>query len=179
VYLIAVERTPNYFPPDALDEYNLRDVLEATQEELVQCLQKREQLEWRINKLHNDVVHLAALCRVDVEDPIRQLGLTDAVRWIFSRDKDKSLGIKQVVDALEKSWKDASTYKNLRANVNTVVRRLKKAGEIKLSTEIPMYPYPAPVPAGVLGMIDDDEEKYVWGGGLPPLPPELKEITKK
>jgi hypothetical protein len=166
-----MERRPSDFPLDALDEYNLRETLEATQEELIKLMKERELMDWRINKLQNDIVHLAALCRVEVEDPIRQLGLTDAVRWIFAKDRGKSLSVRQVVDELQKSWSDASTYKNLPANVHTVVRRLRKAGDIK-PAELPMYPAP-------LGKIGADEDKYIWGGGLPPLPPRLKEIIKK
>lgn len=168
-----MERTP--IPrgmADMLDDYKLRDILEATQEELVKLLQEREMMEWRINKLQNDIVHLAALCHVEVEDPIRQLGLTDAVRWIFSRDQKKSLSVKQVAEELNKSWSDAGTYKNLLANVHTVVRRLKKAGEIKCSSELPDYP------PGLGGFFEDDD-KYVWGGGLPPVPPPLRDMRKK
>jgi chromosome segregation ATPase len=159
-----MERIPQLLPPALLDEYKLRDTLEGAQEELLKLLREREQMEWRINKLQNDIVHLAALCRVEVEEPIRQLGLTDAVRWIFASDKNKAMDIKQVVDALQKSWNDAATYKNLQANVHTIFRRLKKSGDIKPAAEI----------AGLLGKIGDDGDKFVWGGGLPPLPPSLK-----
>jgi hypothetical protein len=170
-----MERTPSNFPLDVLDEYKLREILEATQEELVKLLKEREHMDWRINKLQNDIVHLAALCGVEVEDPIRQLGLTDAVRWIFAVNKDKSLSVRQVVNELEKSWTtEASTYKNLHANVHTIFRRLKKAEDIKPSPELSMYP-----PVTPPGQARDDEEKYIWGGGLPPLPPRLKEIVKK
>jgi hypothetical protein len=173
-----MERTPKLLNLPSIDEYNLQDALEAAQEELVKLLQEREQMEWRINKLQNDIVHLAALCRVEVEDPIRQLGLTDAVRWIFARDSGARLGtkrplsIKQVVEELQKSWSDAAAYKNLQANVHTVVRRLKKAGEIEPSSEVPAYPY-LPALGGIGGLVEE-EDKYVWGGGLPPMPPDLK-----
>jgi hypothetical protein len=167
-----MESRPQLIPLHLLDSYNLRDTLEAAQEELVKLLHEREQMEWRINKLQNDIVHLAALCSVEVEDPIRQLGLTDAIRWIFVRDTQRSLSVKQVVEDLQKSWNDASTYRNLHANVNTVFRRLEKAGEIKSS--VPDFPH---VPGGIPRV--GEEDKYVWGGGLPPIPPSLKEIPKK
>jgi hypothetical protein len=168
-----MERTPPLVPLAFLDDYNLREALEAAQEQLVNLLGERERMEWKINKLQNDIVHLAALCRVEVEEPIRQLGLTDAVRWIFASEKHKSLNIKQVVETLQQSWTDASTYKNLQANVNTIFRRLKKSGEITLVTEVPQYP-----PGRLSKIGDDDEDRYIWSGGLPPLPPYLK-LTRK
>jgi hypothetical protein len=169
-----MEKAPSPLPQAIFDEYKLRGTLEAAQDELISLLKERDLIEWRINKLQNDIVHLAALCRVEVEDPIRQLGLTDAVRWIFARERDKELTARQVLGALQTSWHDAPSYKNLHANVITVVRRLLKAGEIKPSSAaLPM------TPPGALGRIDDDEDAaYVWGGGLPPLPPNLKELLK-
>src|SRR5258707_2253657 len=101
-------------PMQPVDEYNLREVLEATQEELVKLTQDREGIDRRIIKLQSDVLHLAALCRVEVEDPIKQLGLTDAIRWIFSRD-EKPFSVQQIADVLEQSY-DVSGYKNLPAN---------------------------------------------------------------
>src|SRR5260370_41433892 len=101
-------------PPNR-DEYNLMDTLEAAQDELVKLLREHESIEWRINKLQNDIVHLAALCRVEIEDPIKQLGLTDAVRYILGREK-KPLTIQEIVEALSKSSYDVSGYKNISAN---------------------------------------------------------------
>lgn len=149
-------------PIPTRDEYNLRDTLEAAQEELVKLMQERQLVEWRINKLQSDIIHLAALCHVEVEDPIKQLGLTDAVRYIFGRE-GRPLSIDQIVDVLDKSYDDVAAYKNLPANVHTIVRRLVKAGEVKLSTELPMHP-----PAMQVG---DDKDKYVWCGGMPFPPP--------
>jgi hypothetical protein len=176
---MSMEKTPPYIPLSALDEYNLRETLEAAQEELVNLMKEREQTEWRISKLQTDIVHLAALCRVEVEDPIRQLGLTDAVRWIFATNRDKCLSVREVVIELQKSWAESSTYKNIHANVHTVFRRLRKAGDIKPCPEMPRLPS-LPYPEQTLSeKISDDEDKYTWGGGLPPLPPRLREISKK
>jgi len=151
-----------------IDEYKLLDVLEAAQEELVKLTQEREKIDWRINKLQNDIVHLAALCRVEVEDPIKQLGLTDAIRWIFARD-DNPLSTQQVADVLEQSY-DVSGYKNLSANVHTIVRRLVKAGDIKQVGYI----------SSGLRKIGEDREKYIWAGGLPPPPPRrLSDAPKR
>lgn len=158
-------------PLPRTDEYHLRETLEAAQVELVNLLKQKEEMEWRIHKLQTDIVHLAALCHVEVEDPIRQLGLTDAVRWVFA-NKGKPLTAKQVVEELGKSWTEAGSYKNITANVSTVIRRLKKADEIKLT--VPDEPGNALGWAGY-----DDGDKYVWSGGLPPLPLHLQKILRQ
>jgi hypothetical protein len=152
---------------EPLDEYKLSEVLEATQVELVKLTEERERIERRMNKLQNDIVHLAALCRVEVEDPIKQLGLTDAVRYIFSREA-RPLDKPEVVAILEQSY-DVSGYKNLLANVHTIVRRLIKSGEIKRFPEIPRTP----------GKIGEDKGKYVWSGrSLSPPPPSRLSAAK-
>lgn len=145
--------------PPFSDEYNLKAALEAAQDELVRLLRERESMEWRINKLQNDIVHLSALCRVEVEDPIKQLGLTDAVRFILGTKKTP-MTIPAIVEGLNKSTYDVSEYINLPANVHTIVRRLVKAKEVK----------------------DMGEKFFLWVGGIPPFPKPtswLKERMKK
>ncbi len=153
--------------PPSLENYDhLKIALEAAQEELVESIRERASIEWRINKLQNDIVHLAALCRVEVQDPIKELGLTDAVRWIFSKDDKRALAISEVVVALKESGYDVSEYKNLTANIHTIVKRLLKANEIK---DIPA----APPFSGT---------RFKWTGGLgpPPVPTSwLKELLEK
>ena len=111
-------------PTFGIDEYNLKAVLEAAQDELVKLIQDRQSLEWRINKLQNDIVHLSALCHVEVDDPVAQLGLTDAVRWIFAREK-KPLAVNEVVETLHRSYQDVSEYKNLAASVQPHIGLIK------------------------------------------------------
>jgi hypothetical protein len=168
--------------PPSIDEYNLKATLEAAQDELVKLLRDRESLEWRINKLQNDIVHLAALCHVEVEDPLTQLGLTDAVRWILASGK-RPLGVQQIVEQLHKSYSDASEYKNLPANVHTIVRRLVKANEVKPAVEPPQDYRPVkPRDAFSLVVKGTTGAKYVWAGGIPPLPPPpgwLRERAQK
>ncbi len=150
--------------PPGMDEYNLKATLEAAQDELVKLLRDRESMEWRINKLQNDIVHLSALCRVEVEDPIKQLGLTDAVRFILGMNK-KPMTIPQIVDELRKSSYDVSEYKNLPANIHTIVGRLIKANEVRPFAGQPPF-----------------NNVFIWIGGLPPMPPPagwLKERMKK
>jgi len=153
--------------PSSMDEYNLRETLEAAQEEAIKLIRERESIDYRIGKLQEDIVHLAALCRVEVEDPIRELGLTDAVRFTLAKEKGP-MSVKDIVEVLRRAYTDISEYKNLPANVQTIIRRLVKAKEVSVYLTPPSE-Y-APVSGNVLSRIPTAEE-YVWNGGLPPLPP--------
>jgi hypothetical protein len=147
-------------PPELLDEYNLTAVLEAAQDDLLKLTEQRESIDRRINKLQSNIVHLAALCGVEIEDPIKQLGLTDAIRYIFGR-AGMPLNRQQVIGKLNESY-DVSSYKNLPANVHTIVRRLVKSGEIK------------PPVQGSVGQVDG-QEQYIWSPEklLPPPPSRI------
>jgi hypothetical protein len=180
---IMSEEPNQVFVPPApeLDEYNLKGKLETAQDELVKLIQERQTLEWRINRLQNDIVHLAALCNVEVEDPLAQLGLTDAVRWILASEK-KPLAVNEIVEALRRSYPDVSEYKNLPANVHTVIRRLVKASAVR-PVDMPADAEPARLEGlGGFSMLPDAEPaklkglggprrpvgtKYVWAGGIP------------
>lgn len=147
-----------------LDEYSLKATLEAVQGELIKLLRERQSIDLRIYKLQNDAIHLAALCHIEVEDPVKQLGLTDAVRFILAREK-KPLTIPQIADALSKSSYDISEYKNVAANLHTIIGRLIKANEAKPMSAVAPY-----------------NRMFIWTGGLgplPPLPDWLKERMKK
>ena len=111
-----------------LDEESLKANLESAQDELVRLMRERDSIDERINKLQTDILHLAALCRVEVEDPVKQLGLTDAIRQISIRNR-RPRNVQQVIDELKNSNYDLSGYKNIAANVHTVIGRLIKSGE--------------------------------------------------
>jgi hypothetical protein len=155
--------------------------LESTQDELVQLIRERERIEWRINKLQKDIVHLAALCRIEIEDPISQLGLTDAVRWVIAENTYQRSGVlvgalspqapkspatlAQIIEVLKSEYPESSQYRNLTANVQTILKRLIKAKEVRLDEK----------------SLLDKNLLYVWCGGPPPLPPPpnwLKERLK-
>jgi len=155
---------PPIKPIQVPDEYKLGEVLDDAQEELEKLTTERQRIDRRIAKLQGDIVHLSALCGVEVEDPIKQLGLTDAIRYIFGRE-ERALSRQQVVEILEHSY-DVSSYKNLAANVHTIVRRLLKSGQIK------------PVLNALLGKIGDPET-YVWAKNSMPPPPPALPTTKR
>jgi hypothetical protein len=153
-------------PPSMSNYDHLKDTLEAAQDELVELLRDRQILDWRIDKLQNDIIHLAALCRVEIEDPLRQLGLTDAIRWALSSEK-RPLSVLQIADMLKRSNYDVSDYKNLPANIQTIVTRLVKAGDVEA---LPVTP-----PLTV--------KTFHWVGDpftlAPPPTPVSKDIAKK
>jgi len=61
----------------------LREVLDNYQGELERLLQERTRLDARILQLQHDIRHVARMVDVTVDDPITQLGLTDAIRYVI------------------------------------------------------------------------------------------------
>ena len=57
----------------------LREVLHNYQGELARLLEERNLLDARILQLQNKIRHVAGMVDVPVDDPIAQLGLTDAI----------------------------------------------------------------------------------------------------
>jgi len=112
-----------------LDPDDLKTTLEAAQAELVKLIGERAAIDERLTKLQSDVLHLAALCGVEVEDPVKQLGLTDAIRHVLSTNR-RPLNIRQIQEALAASGFDTATYKNIAANIHTVLRRLVESKEV-------------------------------------------------
>jgi hypothetical protein len=60
----------------------LRDVLDNHQGELERLLEERTRLDERILQLENKIRHVARMVDT-VDDPITQLGLTDAIRYVI------------------------------------------------------------------------------------------------
>ena len=121
----------------------LRDVLDNYQGELERLLQERTRLDARILQLQQDIRHVARMVDVTVDDPITQLGLTDAIRYVIQH-AGKHLTPVDVRDELLKRYCDPEDYRNLLASVHTVMKRLERAGEITF-----------------------DGTKAEWTGGLP------------
>jgi hypothetical protein len=121
----------------------LRDVLDNYQGELERLLQERTRLDARILQLQHDIRHVARMVDVTVDDPITQLGLTDAIRYVIQH-AGKHMTPVDVRDELLKRYCDPEDYRNLLASVHTVMKRLERAGEITF-----------------------DGTKAEWIGGLP------------
>jgi len=140
----------------------LKSLLESAQDELVEAMEKQEQLTFRIHKLREDIVHLAALCGEAVEEPLKDWGLTEAIRYVIGKYRPKALSAIAVKEALVADGYDISEYSNVMASIHQVLKRLLKKGEI--------------VP-GLRG-VGSSDKVYVWGKGMPPSPP-LPERMKK
>jgi len=121
----------------------LRDVLDNYQGELERLLQERTRLDARILQLQHDIRHVARMVDVTVDNPITQLGLTDAIRYVIQH-AGKHMTPVDVRDELLKRYCDPEDYRNLLASVHTVMKRLERAGEITF-----------------------DGTKAEWTGGLP------------
>jgi len=107
----------------------LRDVLDHCEGELERLLEERTRLDAAILQLQNKIRHVARMVDVTVDDPITQLGLTDAIRYVIQH-ADKPMTPVDVRDELLKRYCNPEDYRNLLASVHTVMKRLTGAGEI-------------------------------------------------
>jgi hypothetical protein len=145
-------------------QQHFAELLEAAQDDLVDAIRQRETLDYKIRVLQGDIVHLAPLAGVKVDDPIITLGLTDAIRYVFGKAKPQPLGPTEVKDALVESGYDVSDYSNVMASIHTIIKRLLKKGEIAIS--LPKW-------------AANKDRKYVWSGGLPPPPPVPRNMLER
>jgi hypothetical protein len=74
-------------------------------------------LDARILQLQNKIRHLAGMVDVPVDDPIAQLGLTDAIRYVI-RHAGRTVAPVDVRDELLKRYCDPEDYSNLLASVH-------------------------------------------------------------
>jgi hypothetical protein len=105
----------------------LRDVLDNYQGELERLLEERTRLDARILQLQQDIRHVARIVDVTVDDPITQLGLTDAIRYVIQH-AGKPMTPVDVRDELLKRYCDPEDYRNLLASVHTIMKRLERVG---------------------------------------------------
>jgi len=107
----------------------LRKLLANYQEELSRLLDERKALDNKILPLQHRIRHLSRMCDLTVDDPIRQLGLTDAIRYII-RNQDEPIAPKEVRNELLQRYCKPKDYRNLLGAVHIVMKRLARAGEI-------------------------------------------------
>ena len=117
-----------------------KQAYETAKLELLQQLQKRDQLDQQIQKLRKTLTVLGDLCRIDPEEIDKllltkgfaidsRLGFTDAIRRLFRLHKS-SLTPTEIRDDLLKIGIGQDQV-NLLSSIHTVLRRMAEAGEIK------------------------------------------------
>ena len=89
-------------------------------------LEQRAALDVTIHQLQNNIRHLARMCDVPVDDPIKQLGLTDAIRYVIG-NCGKPITPVEVRDQLLRWYCKDDDYRNLLAAVHTVMKRVERA----------------------------------------------------
>ncbi len=121
-----------------------RQAYETAKQELLQLLQKRDQLDQKIRKLKHSLKPLAELCGTDPADIDQillaggfaiesQLGFTDAIRRLF-RIHETPLSPPEIRADLLKMGIGQDQV-NLLSSIHTVLRRLVEGGEIVKTNE--------------------------------------------
>jgi len=127
----------------------MEELLEAMQERLVMLLRDRKELDAEIQKVTSEMLHLSAVLGVVVESPLRQLGITDAIRHIIGTS-DKPMSPVEIKEALLRA-QFKLTESNPLAPIHVILRRLEKSKEIE-----------------ILPFRIDDDDLYSWRGKTPP-----------
>jgi hypothetical protein len=109
-----------------------RQAYAAAKQDLLQQLQKRDDLEQKIRKLKQTVTALAELCGADpaeMDKLVPKPGFTEAVRRLF-RIRQTPLSPTDIRQDLLKMGIGIGQV-NLLSSIHTVLRRMVEAGEIE------------------------------------------------
>jgi hypothetical protein len=120
-----------------------KQAYEKAKQELVQNLQKRDQLDQKIRKLRQSLKALAELCNADPDEVDNllvkegftldsRMGFTDSIRRLFRVHKEP-LHPTEIRDHLLKAGIGREQV-NLLSSIHTVLRRMAEAGEIEKTT---------------------------------------------
>jgi hypothetical protein len=121
-----------------------RQAYETAKLELLQALQKRDQLEQKIRKLKQSLTALSELCGTDAEEIDKlllregfalesRIGFTDAIRRIFRVHK-APLHPTEIRNNLLKIGIGHDQV-NLLSSIHTVLRRMAEGGEIEKTAD--------------------------------------------
>jgi len=130
--------------------------LTKAREELAALFRQREELEVRIAKQQRRVAALVTL--VDDTEATDQLlglnlgGLTDAIRTTLRTAGSRGLTTSEVTARLDQLFFPVNDYKNFRASLGTVLKRLIASGEVRKSAQD--------------GRLESDRTVYVWVGAI-------------
>jgi hypothetical protein len=130
--------------------------VKKAREELALLFRQREELDVRIAKQQRRLAALAAL--VDDSEQTDQLldlrlgGLTDAIRTALRTAGSRGLTTGEVTARLDQLFFPVNEYKNFRASLGTVLKRLIASGEIRKSTHD--------------DRIEGQQAVYLWVGAI-------------
>lgn len=120
-----------------MDDETYKRTLEAAKAEMTQLLHDRDEINWRIAKLAPVVEYLSALCNemapppdLSVSTYIRELGLTDAIRFVL-KNSGTGLSPTEVRDRLREAGFDLNRYENELPPIHNTLQRLKASGEVE------------------------------------------------
>jgi len=111
--------------------------VKKAREDLARMFRQREELDLRIAKQQRRLAALVAL--VDDSEQTDQLldlrlgGLTDAIRTALRTAASRGLTTGEVTARLDQLFFPVNEYKNFRASLGTVLKRLIASGEVRKS----------------------------------------------
>jgi hypothetical protein len=130
--------------------------VEKAREELAAMFRQREELDIRIAKQQRRLAALVTLIDDSEEtDQLMELslgGLTDAIRTALRTAGPRGLTPGEITARLSQLYFPVSEYKNFRASLGTVLKRLIASGEVRKAIH------------DVQG--ERDESVYIWVGAI-------------
>jgi len=115
---------------------------ESSRERLSDLLRKEEEIKAQISGWIPVVEQLARLCGETVDPELlnrvnqasaagQEMGLTEAIRWVFKQPMILPLTPTQVRDNLAQMGYDLGKYAHVMPPIHNTLKRMKEAGEIR------------------------------------------------
>jgi len=118
-------------PKDPKPSNSYEPTLLDMKDELAELLAQRKRLDNRIGLVRDGITVMTRLVQdTDSSSRPRKKGLTGLVRQVMKGSDWLSAG--QIRDALKKEGLDIAAYKNIFAEINMILKRLGKSGEIEV-----------------------------------------------
>ena len=123
------------------DEISI-NMYESARERLSDLLRKEDEIKAQISGWIPVVEQLARLCGETVEPELlnrvnqasaagQEMGLTEAIRWVFKQPMILPLTPTQVRDNLAQMGYDLGKYAHVMPPIHNTLKRMKEAGEIR------------------------------------------------
>jgi hypothetical protein len=115
---------------------------ESARDKLKDLLRQETEIKEQIDGWIPVVEQLARLCGETIDPELlsrvnqastagQEMGLTDAIRWVFKQPLVLPLTPTQVRDSLAQMGYDLEKYKHVMPPIHNTLKRMKEAGEIK------------------------------------------------